>query len=286
MVQGIGVTEEGERMTDASHVELHCEGIESDRDGTILDKPLSHLGFVLRYFYTSSHPDGHFGPVEHASLILPIVPILLLRLQPAYLQQGLVSIPHEASTTTHVKFVAIHQFLLGKTHQLTVNNRVLPFNIASHTEGPAGAAISLVLHLCNGSLLSPIERLGQLDVRNFSCWPVNLRNVPIKLRIPLLVTQIVPFELVFSEIRQMVDSIFGTSKLVPVQKLDSLHIAFENSVALLVFDSIDITFVMKTHETVEGAQAIKVFGGTTDILFAPGFTNSNSFLVSKGTTLR
>ena len=89
MVHTVRAAEELEGMADSSLVELHSVGIETNRDGSVLQQPLSHLSLVLADLHPSSHPGSNLRPVELAGLVLAVVAVVRLSLQPANLQERL-----------------------------------------------------------------------------------------------------------------------------------------------------------------------------------------------------
>ena len=89
MIDTVRTAEELEGMTDSSLVELHSVGIETHRDGAVLQEPLSHLSLILTDLHPSSDPGSDLGPVELAGLVLPVVAVVRLSLQAADLEDGL-----------------------------------------------------------------------------------------------------------------------------------------------------------------------------------------------------
>lgn len=89
MVDSIGTAEELEGMADSSLVELHSIGIETNRDGSILEEPLSHLSLVLSNLHPAADSGGHSRSVELAGLVLPVVPVVSLRFEAPDLEQSL-----------------------------------------------------------------------------------------------------------------------------------------------------------------------------------------------------
>ena len=89
VVDPVRAAEELEGVTDSSLVELHSIGIETDRDGAVLQEPLSHLGLILADLDPAGDPGGHLGPVELAGLVHTVVAVVGLSLQPADLQESL-----------------------------------------------------------------------------------------------------------------------------------------------------------------------------------------------------
>jgi len=258
VVKTIWAAEEGERMANPSHVELHGEGIEGHRDGAILHQPLRHLGLILGNLHPASHSHSNLGPVELALLILPVIAVLLLSLKAAYLQEGLVGILHEAPLAAHVNGVTVHQLLLAQAQQLTVHHSILTLHVACDTECPAGATVALVLHLRHGPLLSPVEGLGQLDVRDVRWRPVDVRNVVFitntTLGPPAPVPQVACLELFDAEVSKVVDAVPGTPLLTLVQVPNPLHVISEYLVTLLELPSVCITFIVIINKFVKGSQ--------------------------------
>ena len=89
MVDSIGTAEELEGMADSSLVELHSIGIETDRDGAVLQEPLSHLSLILTDLDPPGNPGSNLRPVELAGLVHTVVAVVSLRLQPADLEESL-----------------------------------------------------------------------------------------------------------------------------------------------------------------------------------------------------
>ena len=89
MIDSIGAAEELEGVAHTALVELHGVGIETDRDGTVLEKPLGHLSLILTDLHPTSNPGRHSRPVELARLVLPVVAVVRLSLQTSDLQDSL-----------------------------------------------------------------------------------------------------------------------------------------------------------------------------------------------------
>ena len=89
MIDTVRTAEELEGMADSSLVELHSVGIETHRDGAVLQEPLSHLSLILTDLLPSGNPGGNLRPVELAGLVLPVVAVVRLSLQSTDLEDRL-----------------------------------------------------------------------------------------------------------------------------------------------------------------------------------------------------
>ena len=89
MVDPVRAAEELEGVADSSLVELHSIGIETNRDGAILQQPLSHLSLILTDLDSPGNAGSNFRPVELAGLVHTVVAVVSLSLQPADLQESL-----------------------------------------------------------------------------------------------------------------------------------------------------------------------------------------------------
>ena len=90
VVHTVRTAEELEGVADSSLVELHSIGIETNRDGAVLQEPLSHLSLILTDLHSSGDPGSYLRPVELAGLVLAVVAVVSLSLQSADLEDRLV----------------------------------------------------------------------------------------------------------------------------------------------------------------------------------------------------
>ena len=97
------------------------------------------------------------------------VRVVLLGVQPLVDHDVLEGEVHEAAVAAHVVgVVAGDELLLGEGDQLARGDSVHPLDRAGVGEGPAGAALALVLHVRHGALLAPVDgavghRVGVLE---------------------------------------------------------------------------------------------------------------------------
>ena len=62
MVHTVRTAEELEGVADSSLVELHSIGIETNRDGAVLQEPLSHLSLILTDLDPPGNPGSNLRP--------------------------------------------------------------------------------------------------------------------------------------------------------------------------------------------------------------------------------
>jgi hypothetical protein len=84
---------------------------------------------------------------------------------------------HQATVATLVALWprAVDEVLLGEIRQLAKDLRHLPLKSSSGGEGPARAALSLILDFRDGALFAPINRLGELALVGVN--PVEIEGV-------------------------------------------------------------------------------------------------------------
>merc|ERR1719356_899074 len=115
-------------------------------------------------------------------------------------------------------------------------DKISSLYISSDTECPTTSALTLVLDLSHGSLLSPVKLFGKSNIRNV-CWRPNYRVIIIDsslLPLPQRHSSVL-LELHLGQIREECGSVFCSSLLGLPEELDFLHVLFEHSISMFIF---------------------------------------------------
>lgn len=110
--------EELPRVRDAAKVKLHCIGIDSDRNGSMLHQPVGKLSLVLWQPHEALHSSLALGLVELARAVHALVRVLGLRLEASHLDDSLESLSHVAALAAIVSMVTVDELLFGEREQL------------------------------------------------------------------------------------------------------------------------------------------------------------------------
>ena len=81
VIDAFRAAKEFERVGNSAHVELHGVSVEADRNGSVFSQPLSHLGFILRYFQASGDHCSDFGFVKVTDFVFAVVGIIFFEFQ-------------------------------------------------------------------------------------------------------------------------------------------------------------------------------------------------------------
>ena len=77
MVKRLRVAQELPWVGDAAIIELHSVGVDTNRNGPILQEPLGHLCLVGRHCHSSSDHGSHHALVEVTLFIVTLVLVVL-----------------------------------------------------------------------------------------------------------------------------------------------------------------------------------------------------------------
>ena len=92
------------------------------------------------------------------------VSVVILGVNTSVAHDVLEGVVHDSSVASHVDLVAVDELLLGKADELAGLDEVDSLHGTGGGEGPAGAALLLVLDWDDGSLLAPVDGGGSGDV--------------------------------------------------------------------------------------------------------------------------
>jgi len=146
---------------DTAAVGVVLGGINSDGDGTVLLHGGHELLLALGVEGEElSNLHLGLGGVELASALLGSVRIVVLGHHAAVLLDVLEGVSGPATVAAVVVGVAIDNTLLREAEELLVLQEVGSLHGAGGAEGPARAALSLVLDRGDGTLVTPVEGLG------------------------------------------------------------------------------------------------------------------------------
>jgi hypothetical protein len=129
------------------------------------------------------------------------VAVLGRNLTAAGLHQPLESVVHEAAVAAIAGGVARHQVLLRQRHELVVLDEPLALDVAGGREGPARAALALVLDGRHGALGAPVDLLPCGRLERLAHGDVALVEGSV-----VLVRVVVTLELGGGEVRELVDA--------------------------------------------------------------------------------
>lgn len=126
----------------------------SDRDGLDIESSLHLRRFALRDGFPSSNCVGTV--VLGARALETCVSVIGFKRNSIFLDE-FEGIYHRTSIATVVLVGAVNQSLFGEFDQVTGLDGMKTFQSADGGEGPARAALALVLHLGDSVVLSPVD---------------------------------------------------------------------------------------------------------------------------------
>jgi len=153
-------------VVDALRVELEglVGGIDGNGNGSNGGHSLSHLLLItLRHIGESTIGGSDCALVEVAGIIDGFIRIRLLGVNTSIVLDVTEGVVHKTAVASVVAVLggAIDQVLLGERDQHSGLAVMLTLQGASGGEGPAAAAMSLILDGGHSSLLAPVHRFGQ-----------------------------------------------------------------------------------------------------------------------------
>ena len=157
-------------VVDPAGVELEgvLRGVDGDGDRSHCSHRLHQLLLIpLRYVHEAHIISARVLGVVPALVVDGLVGVGLLRVDAAIVLDVLEGVVHEAAVApvVPVRARAVHQVLLRERHQVPGLPEVLPLQRSRGAEGPAAAALALVLDLGDGALLAPVHLVRVGDVR-------------------------------------------------------------------------------------------------------------------------
>lgn len=149
-------------------LERLVRSINGNRNGSNGGHSLGHFLLITLGYIDKAAICGTNGAlVEVAGVINTLIGVRFLGINATIVLDVTESIVHQATVAAIVAVLggAINQILLGQRYQGTGLAEMLTLQSASRREGPAATAMSLILNLRNGTLGTPIHRLGQCNRR-------------------------------------------------------------------------------------------------------------------------
>mmetsp|Transcript_2974 Transcript_2974/g.7195 ORF Transcript_2974/g.7195 Transcript_2974/m.7195 type:complete len:451 (+) Transcript_2974:1409-2761(+) len=219
-------------VEDPAGVQLEVLVVGLDGHGDrVLANRLDHGVLVARGNVLKS-VDAHHQAVLPGRVTLalhPAVRVVLLGVEAVVLHE-LEGVVHDAALAAVVhRRVAVDQLLLAQRDQLAREHRVRAFHRARRREGPAAAAVALVLHRRDDALLAPVLRVRVLVAaqRTHVLGFASRRAVRLGLEEPRLL------ELLPAHIRELVHLEEECGVRVGIARLDDIQIFREDSETLL-----------------------------------------------------
>jgi hypothetical protein len=234
------------RVDDSAGIIHEGGGIEGDGERTDLDQIGSHGIFgsssLLSRSQASVVLDGSSDEllVQIAILIDSSVGILSLSLESSPGHDVDVSVPLPSSSASLVADLAIGGFLrasvravddelLREKDLLSILDGILGLDVSSGAEGPAGSALSLVLHGGDDSLGSPVEAIRNRGhgERGFGSYSLSQARLSQDLRLDLL-GKVESVEIFSAHVRELVEGIVSTG-ILGIERGNSLLALLEIS---------------------------------------------------------
>eukprot|EP01136_Pigoraptor_vietnamica_P008884 Opistho-1_new@44795 len=160
VVKVLGVAEDRPGVRDTAEVELHGTGVDANRDGAVGGEPGSELCLVRGERLPARNRGGNVRRLERARALRALVGVVSLGHDTTLLLDKLVGVAGEAAVAALVDRVAVNNVLLRERDELALLQEPLALEVACRAEGPARAALALVLDLRDGTLVAPVKRRG------------------------------------------------------------------------------------------------------------------------------
>jgi len=202
---------------DTRAVPVELGSIKSDSKRTILLDSGHHLLLVTSGEGVNAlHLHLGLGSIETALVVLTLIRIVLLEHEATVVLDVVHGISRPATVATVVIGITVDDLLLRERKKLVVLEEVGTLASNNSAESPAGTALLLILHVNNGTLLTPVKRLGE----TISLLDISATDVSRDLKrdaVTLLIRELVPA--------------IRSSRIDLVELLSASHVLLEGGIA-------------------------------------------------------
>jgi len=202
---------------DTAAVVVELGSIKSDGKRTILLDGSHHLLLVASSEGVDAlHLHLGLGSIKLAAALIALVRIVRLEHETTSALDVVHSIGRPATVTAVIVTITIDDLLLRERKKLVVLEEVGTLASNNSAESPAGTALLLILHVNNGTLLTPVKRLGE----TISLLDISATDVSRDLKrdaVTLLIRELVPA--------------IRSSRIDLVELLSASHVLLEGGIA-------------------------------------------------------
>ena len=220
---------------DTTSVGLPRGGIDGDGDGADSGKSGSHVSFSVTNIGVASDLGafGLAGTLASGNLtVTRDVRVVGFTSDPAvpFGDDGGPGVVHEATVAAVILLVTRDEFLFRESDEVVAGEEPLAFNTTSGREGPARAALTLVLDVGDGTLLTPIDffDLGGAEGLLFS------EAVALSFFLVVIVGVVVDLEFFSGEVREFIVTELG-KRVLGGHLVSSLHVLVVDLFTLGIF---------------------------------------------------